>query len=178
MSVTAYEAPELTGYGKNCVCSWCRNVHLSSIQYRSASIIPKILVVDFLCSEYFRSILGQHFYDDGSYVFVVDSDGRIIYHVDRQRLNDVVLDNEVVEKVVKGEQGAQGVTNTKGVEMLAGYSHIAHAGWGVIAQRPSEAALVPAWSMVKKLAMFSLPLVLIGFSPFASNITRACTGDV
>ena len=72
----------------------------------------------------FHSILGQHFYDDGSYVFVVDRGGRVIYHVDRQRLNDVVLDNEVVEKVVKGEQGAQAVTNTKGVEMLAGYSHI------------------------------------------------------
>lgn len=112
----------------------------------------------------FHSILGQHFYDDGSYVFVVDRDGRVIYHVDRQRLNDVVLDNEIVEKVVKGEQGAQAVTNTKGVEMLAGYSHISHAGWGVIAQRPSEAALVPAWSMVKKLAVFSLPLVLIGLA--------------
>lgn len=109
----------------------------------------------------FHSLLGQHYYDDGSYVFVVDGDGRIIYHEDPSRLDDVVLDNEVVQKVVNGEHGAQAVKNTKGTEMLAGYSPIKLADWGVIAQRPTEAALAPAASLVKRLAMISMPFAFI-----------------
>lgn len=109
----------------------------------------------------FYSLLGQHYYDDGSYVFVVDGDGKIIYHQDASRLEDNVMDNPVVTAVTSGKQGAQSVVNTKGVEMLAGYSPISVANWGVIVQRPKEAALAPAGELVKRLAGIALPFVLV-----------------
>ena len=109
----------------------------------------------------FHSLLGQHYYDDGSYVYVVDEDGRIIYHKDPNRLNDIVPKNEVVTQVIAGKSGAQPVTNTAGTEMLAGYSPIEHANWGIVSQRPKEAALAPINEINKKLVLYALPFILV-----------------
>lgn len=109
----------------------------------------------------FNSILGTHFYDDGSYVYVVDQEGRIIYHVDPTRLNDVVTDNQVVKKVMAGENGTMKVANSKGVEMLAGYHVVQHAGWGIISQRPVAVALAPVSQLLNSLWIGALPLLLI-----------------
>lgn len=35
-----------------------------------------------------NELLGEHFYQDGSYVFVVDGEGNIIYHPNPSRVND------------------------------------------------------------------------------------------
>ncbi len=123
----------------------------------------------------FHSLLGQHFYDDGSYVYVVDRDGRVIYHKDPNRLNDVVQGNEVVEKVINGESGALEAVNSRGIRMLAGYSEIKHADWGVVVQRPKEAAIAPATDLVKKLVYIALPLLVVGLLGalwFAVKIAR------
>ncbi len=107
-------------------------------------------------------LLGKHFYDDGSYVYVVDRNGRIIYHEDRSRINDVVKDNPVVQKIMNhDESGAQRVTNSQGIDMLAGYAPIDKAGWGVVSQRPTEISLQPAENMVKEMLYVALPLLLI-----------------
>ncbi|MEY9972637.1 diguanylate cyclase (GGDEF)-like protein [Lysinibacillus sp. RC46] len=109
----------------------------------------------------FNELLGEHYYHDGSYVYVVDSDGRVIYHQDPSRINDSVIDNEVVQAVVSGKSGAQQVKNTKGVEMLAGYSAVPLASWGVVAQRPLKVALAPSFDRVQDVAIKSIPLMLI-----------------
>ena len=108
----------------------------------------------------FYKLLGKHYYDDGSYVYVVDEDGRIIYHEDPTRINEEVMANKAVQAVVKGESGAQEIVNTKGVEMLAGYSAIPLAKWGVVSQRPLEIAMLPALGHVKSMAIFAMPLLI------------------
>ncbi|MGE7912327.1 sensor domain-containing diguanylate cyclase [Lysinibacillus xylanilyticus] len=109
----------------------------------------------------FNDLLGEHYYHDGSYVYVVDSDGRVIYHQDPSRVNDIAIDNKVVQAVVSGENGAQQVLNTRGVEMLAGYSNVPLTGWGVVAQRPLNVALEPSFDRVQYVAIKSIPLMLI-----------------
>lgn len=107
-------------------------------------------------------LLGKHYYDDGSYVYVVDSNGRIIYHQDRSRINEVVRDNPVVQKIMHNhESGSQRVTNSKGQDMLAGYATVEKAGWGVVSQRPTEIALEPTENMMKQMLMTALPLLII-----------------
>ncbi|PJO45400.1 GGDEF domain-containing protein, partial [Lysinibacillus xylanilyticus] len=109
----------------------------------------------------FNDLLGEHYYHDGSYVYVVDSDGRVIYHQDPSRVNDIAIDNEVVQAVVSGKNGAQQVLNTRGVEMLAGYSNVPLTSWGVVAQRPLNVALAPSFDRVQYVAIKSIPLMLI-----------------
>ncbi|WP_313150647.1 sensor domain-containing diguanylate cyclase [Lysinibacillus capsici] len=108
----------------------------------------------------FKTLLGEHYSKDGSYVYVVDSDGRVIYHQDPSRINDIVTKNKVVQAVTSGKDGAQLVENTKGVKMLAGYSAVASTGWGVVAQKPLEVALAPSFDRVQEVIIKSVPLML------------------
>lgn len=110
----------------------------------------------------FKTLLGEHYSKDGSYVYVVDSDGRVIYHQDPSRINDVVTKNKVVQAVTSGKDGAQLVENTKGVKMLAGYSAVASTGWGgVVAQKPLDVALAPSFDRVQEVIIKSVPLMIV-----------------
>ena len=40
-----------------------------------------------------QELLGRHHYQDGSYLYVVDRDGKLIYHVDPSRLGEDVSHN-------------------------------------------------------------------------------------
>jgi len=106
-------------------------------------------------------LLGEHFYEDSSYVFVVDRKGEIIYHQDEKRILDDVNKNDVVRKVLNGENGASEVTNTQGVDMLAGYASIPLSNWGIISQRETDVSLRPAKKMLLIMLLAMLPLVLI-----------------
>ncbi|WP_369598768.1 cache domain-containing protein [Pseudoalteromonas shioyasakiensis] len=83
-----------------------------------------------------NELLQVHYYQDGSYLYVVDENHRLLYHPDKSRIGEQVFDNQVIEEVLKGNAGTQLVTNSKGVEMLAGYAPMTVAPWGVVTQRP------------------------------------------
>ncbi|MFS0690899.1 diguanylate cyclase [Sporosarcina sp. 179-K 8C2 HS] len=110
-----------------------------------------------------QEVLGEHFYEDGSYVFVVDNSGRVIYHQNPWRVNDIVLENPVVQQLIAGKSGAMEVVNTEGVEMLAGYATIPTADWGVVTQRPKDVALAPSVTMIKEMILKTAPILLISF---------------
>lgn len=110
-----------------------------------------------------QQVLGEHFYKDGSYVYVVDNSGRIIYHQDPRRVNDIVLENAVVQQLKAGKSGAMEVVNTKGVEMLAGYATIPIADWGVVTQRPKDISLAPSVTMIKEMIWKTVPLLVISY---------------
>ncbi|WP_313621606.1 sensor domain-containing diguanylate cyclase [Achromobacter sp.] len=105
-----------------------------------------------------NELLGKHHYHDGSYLYVVDSDGRLIYHTDAKRVGETVLSNPVVTSVIAGNAGAMRVINTKGVDMLAGYAPVSTSGWGVVAQRPANVTLEPIHDLIWALLGYAAPL--------------------
>ncbi|APX74464.1 Probable diguanylate cyclase YcdT [Achromobacter insolitus] len=111
-----------------------------------------------------HTLLGRHPYQDGSYLYVVDGDGRLIYHADNDRVGEDVSSNPVVGAVTRGEHGAQRLINTRGVDMLAGYAPVPRSGWGVVAQRPAQATLEPlhdlTWALVRYAAPFAMVFLL------------------
>lgn len=107
-----------------------------------------------------QDLLGKHHYQDGSYLYVVDSDGRLIYHTDSRRVGEMVLANPVVAAVTKGVAGALRVINTEGVDMLAGYAAVPLSGWGVVAQRPAKVTLEPIRDLIWVLLGYATPLAL------------------
>lgn len=107
-----------------------------------------------------QDLLGKHHYQDGSYLFVVDGDGQLIYHMDTHRIGENVMRNPVVAAVTHGHAGAQRVVNTKGVDMLAGYAAEPLSGWGIIAQRPAETTLEPIHDLIWALIGYAAPLAL------------------
>ena len=107
-----------------------------------------------------QELLGRHHYQDGSYLYVVDRDGKLIYHVDPSRLGEDVSHNPVVAAVKQGESGARRLLNTKDVDMLAGYAVVTSSGWGIIAQRPTAVTLEPIQELIWALLGYAAPLAI------------------
>ncbi len=49
-----------------------------------------------------NSMLGEHYYHDGSYLYAVDRSRRLLYHPDPARLGEVVGGNAVIDRVMRG----------------------------------------------------------------------------
>lgn len=78
-------------------------------------------------------IFGSNNMDnEGSYYYIVGSDGKLLFHPDRNRISEDVSDNKVVQKLKNGKSGQERVTNTRGEDMFAGYSSVPANGWGVV----------------------------------------------
>ena len=48
------------------------------------------------------SLLNEHFYGDGSYVYVADQDGRLLYHPEIEGVNEILKNNKVFNKALLG----------------------------------------------------------------------------
>ncbi|MFC3882116.1 sensor domain-containing diguanylate cyclase [Bacillus songklensis] len=109
-----------------------------------------------------RKVLGQHpKHENDSYVYVVDSEGNIIYHPDTNRINDNAKENKVVQQVMKGNNGNRKVINTKGIPMLAGYaSSTSTSKWGIIAQTPKQSVMEPTIEMAKQVSLIAIPFMI------------------
>lgn len=105
-------------------------------------------------------LLGEHFYKDGSYLFVVDKAKRIIYHPNPQRIGMTISDNSVINLVSSGDSGKSIVTNSQQIDMLAGYASVPSTGWGVVAQRPQAATLAPLDALMRNMLYKTLPLTM------------------
>jgi hypothetical protein len=73
-----------------------------------------------------------------SYVYVVDSEGNIIFHPEKNRIGDNVIENGAVKRVVEGKDGNIEITNSKGIRMLAGYAYVKTSEWGIVSQTPKN----------------------------------------
>ncbi len=108
-----------------------------------------------------NELLGEHFYNDGSYVYVVNDEGRILYHPQKERINEVVANNEIIEQLKKGKNGAERLINSKNKDMLAGFSYIPTAHWGVVSQRPTDVALLPSQKLIHQMLITALPFLIL-----------------
>lgn len=122
-----------------------------------------------------NKLLGEHYYRDGSYLYVVDQSRRLLYHPDPSRIGTLVGKNEVIDAVLHGKEGSQRLVNSQGEDMLAGYAPLPLAGWGIIAQRPTEATLGPLDGLMLGVLRNTVPiavLTLIGVWWLARLISR------
>lgn len=106
-------------------------------------------------------ILGQHYYQDGSSLYVVDRNRTRIYHPDSTRVGEKIRDNGVVDRVLNGEEGALALTDETGTEMLAGFAPIPQTHWGVVAQRPRAATLAGLDQQMMHVLLKIIPINLL-----------------
>lgn len=108
-----------------------------------------------------QRLLGRHHHADGSYIYVVDGGRHLIYHQDAARIGERVTGNPVIEAVLRGESGSMRVTNSRGVDMLAGYASISSTGWGVVAQTPTAVTLGALDRLMRDIVLRAAPFSII-----------------
>lgn len=106
-------------------------------------------------------LLNDHSYVDGSYLYVVDRHGTLIYHPNKSRIGQVIRNNRAINSVSKGESGSLDVVNSLGIQMLAGYAPISRSGWGVVAQKSKESTLFLVNQQMKEVFVTTLPVGLL-----------------
>ncbi|WP_458118978.1 sensor domain-containing diguanylate cyclase [Paenibacillus sp. Z6-24] len=98
---------------------------------------------------------------DGSYFYVVDRKGNIIYHPDSSMINTNMQQNKVVQALMQGQSGRQIVKDSKGHTYLAGYSVISNVGWGVIFQTPIENTDVYSSTLIRSTLLYLIPVIIL-----------------
>ena len=109
-----------------------------------------------------KSLLGEHFYKDGSYLYVVDRNRRLLYHPDAERVGTVVQGNALIDELEALGNGTQQVRNSTGVDMLAGFATVPSTGWGIVAQQPLAQTVAPLKRLILDVVGISAPLALLG----------------
>ena len=54
--LTTQVVSEITGYGKTSINNWCNKGYIKSFKKNNVNHIPKVYLVEFFCSTYFRTI--------------------------------------------------------------------------------------------------------------------------
>lgn len=111
--------------------------------------------------ELLGTILGNHFHYDGSYVYVVNGAGQVLYHPHENHLLTDHSNNLAVGKLIQGESGVAHVINFENEEMLAGYAYISSLRWGIVSQRPLHIALSPLKDTLVQMILYTVPVVII-----------------
>ena len=108
-----------------------------------------------------NTLLGEHHYRDGSYLYVVDQQRRLLYHPEPARVGTYVAQNAIINAVLRAEHGAMREKNSMGVDMLASYAPIGGTSWGIVAQRPTRAVLGALDDLMQGVLYRTLPLALL-----------------
>ena len=106
-------------------------------------------------------LLGAHFYEDGSYLYVVDASRRIIYHPRAERVGEVITVNPVINAVTAARNGRMPTVNSLGVDMLAGFASVPSTGWGIVVQRPTQSTLAPLSELMRNVLFKTLPMAIL-----------------
>jgi len=110
----------------------------------------------------FQKILGNQSKNrSGSYFYVVDAKGNLLYHPDRERLGENVASNPVVRELMNGKSGHMAVVNTKNVPFIAGFSLVAKVGWGIVSQTPQSYIAESVQHLVTRMAILSAPMLAL-----------------
>ncbi len=106
-------------------------------------------------------LLMEHFYGNGSYVYVADQQGRLIYHPVKERVNEIVRNNKVINKALSGQSGSQKVVNSQGKSFFAGFAYEPVSGWVIVSLTPTTILDKPLREMLINLLLKRIPLFLV-----------------
>lgn len=126
-----------------------------------------------------NALLDEYYRHDGSYAYVVDRHGRLIYHPEPSRIGEEAVANPAVQLVIGGKEGTLRLTNLKGVDMLAGYAPMKSTGWGLVAQTPTASTLSVLDRLMINMLLQTLPLsvlTLLGIWWLSHLIARPLKG--
>lgn len=98
-----------------------------------------------------------------SYMYVIDNKGQIIFHPDSGRIGEIAKNNSGLEYIKEKKVGKTRLINSRGVDNLAGFSHIKTTDWIIVSQQPTMELLKQANSIIYKVSAGIFVFYLIIF---------------
>jgi signal transduction histidine kinase len=97
------------------------------------TIVGLFQVGEVTVSPFYGTIVKLRWGESGS-AYLVDSQGRLIYHPHLDRIGDNISDQEIVQQVLAGKVGAVRTTDFEGQDIVAGYAPVPGTPWGLITE--------------------------------------------
>ncbi|MCG8156290.1 GGDEF domain-containing protein [Brenneria goodwinii] len=107
-----------------------------------------------------NALLDQHYYRDGSYIYVTDHYRRILYHKDFARIGEVLRHSPTIDSRTYSN-GSRKITNSRGEKVLVGYAVIPANRWEVVVVRSTRETLKPLDSLMMNVLRHSLPIAIL-----------------
>ncbi|MGV2806482.1 sensor domain-containing diguanylate cyclase, partial [Clostridium perfringens] len=99
---------------------------------------------------------------EDSYSYIVDSGGKLLYHLDKSRVGEDVSSNVGVQRLMSGESGMKRVMNTQGEDYLTGYPSVSMNGWGIVMQTSVSSILADVnRNLQDQLRSMLFPIVIM-----------------
>lgn len=99
---------------------------------------------------------------NGSYFYVVGSDGHLMYDPDKSQIGKDSTSNLIVQKLIKGQSGQELAVDEDGVKWLAGYSYVPENQWGVVVLSPISIVKEQLNNHIQAILLYTLiPFILL-----------------
>ena len=99
---------------------------------------------------------------NGAYVFLVDSQRRVLYHPDAQQIGRLIERDLIVDGALSQANGSLQAVDRDGNEMLAGYAGIPSSRWCIVSQQPMAVVQDKLSVTALKVAKGIVPLGILG----------------
>jgi nitrate/nitrite-specific signal transduction histidine kinase len=84
-------------------------------------------------SAFYGGIVKQRI-GEGGITYIVDHNGRVLYHVDMLRIGEDFRSQAAVQRVMGGASGALRAKDYRGLDIVAGYAPITGTPWGLVTE--------------------------------------------
>jgi signal transduction histidine kinase len=95
-----------------------------------------------------RLTIGDH-----GFAYLVDPEGRVIFHPDASKIGLDYSSRPFVDRVVAGESGGTLWIGTAGERLVQGYAPVSPAGWGLIVVEPWDSVVAPVQTYSSTLTL-------------------------
>ncbi|HSH01863.1 MAG TPA: ATP-binding protein [Anaerolineae bacterium] len=118
-------------------------------------------------SSFYAGIIRQRLKEEGGLVYIVDGEGRVIYHSDVQVIGDDFSERAEVVAVLEQATNAERVVNVDGEDVVISYAPIPDTAWGLVIEtswaRVTNQSVVYGRFLVMMLILgVVLPAVVVG----------------
>lgn len=127
-------------------------------------------------NSFYGDIVKLRLNREGS-AYLVDSQGRVIYHSDSHYIGDNFANQPVVQAVISGQTDARRTQDFDGRVIVAGYAPVPGTPWGLVTEEP-WATLVRPSQGYRQFLMALLALGIVGPTLFVAFSVRRITQPI
>lgn len=108
-----------------------------------------------------NEFMNSQFDDDNYDTFVLNKDGTIIYHHDKNKIGQKINDNSLQQMALLGNKGNFRLTDLHGATFLAGFAKVKGADWIILTLQTEQIVTQALNNVMIDVTKKSAPVVLI-----------------